>query len=445
MFELKGKYTSAKVMIDDVDQGCISQIYTFLNHPAFINPIAIMPDCHVGKGAVIGFTMPITDKTIPCVIGVDIGCGMLSIDLGNSLSTSLDVLDSRIRDRVPFGFKVHDSAVINLKSEFPWNDVREQAKTFIKEYNLKFGTSYLPETYEGEDVWFKNKCAQIGANPRRCINSIGTLGGGNHFVEIGKAEDGRFWLTIHTGSRNFGKCVCEYWQNYAIQIVHKQKSEGLAKEINRIRSTYIGKDIEKEVTALRGKYALDNVSKQLCYLEGEPAIKYFFDMIFAQRYASLNRDMIGKLIVDIIDPSLIFNSASGSIESVHNFIDFRDFIVRKGAIRSYIGEPMVIPFNMRDGLLLCEGKSNPEWNFSAPHGAGRVFSRSAAKKQISLDDFKKAMEGIYSSSVVAGTLDESPMAYKDASIIEKAIEPTAKILFKVKPILNLKDSEGKEN
>ncbi|RPJ75058.1 MAG: RNA-splicing ligase RtcB, partial [Alphaproteobacteria bacterium] len=224
-----------------------------------------------------------------------------------------------------------------------------------------------------------------------------------------------------------------------------QKSEGLLKEINRIRSTYVGKDIEKEINSLRGAYALDNVSKQLCYLEGDSAIAYFFDMIFSQKYASLNRDIICKLIVDIIDPSINFNSACGSIESIHNFIDFRDFIIRKGAIRSYIGEPMVIPFNMRDGLLLCEGKSNPEWNFSAPHGAGRVFSRSAAKKQISFEDFKKSMEGIYSSSVVVGTLDESPMAYKDASIIENAIEPTAKILFKVKPILNLKDSKGEDN
>jgi RNA-splicing ligase RtcB len=263
-------------------------------------------------------------------------------------------------------------------------------------------------------------------------------------VELGKAEDGRFWLTIHTGSRNFGKCVCDYWQNQAINVVHKQKSEDFVHEINRIRSTYVGKDIETEINLLRGKYALDNVTKQLCYLEGESAVGYFFDMIFAQKYASLNRSMICKLIVDIIDPSLNFSSAHGSIESVHNFIDFRDFIIRKGAIRSYVGENMVIPFNMRDGLLICEGKSNSEWNWSAPHGAGRVFSRTQAKKQVDLEEFKKSMEGIYSSSVGRGTLDESPMAYKDSSMIERAIEPTAKILFKVKPILNLKDSDGRD-
>jgi RNA-splicing ligase RtcB len=297
MFELKGKYTSAKVMIDDVDQSCISQIYTFLNHPAFINPIAIMPDCHVGKGAVIGFTMPITDKIIPATIGVDIGCGMLSIDLGETLNISLDVLDKKIRERIPFGFNTHDSSVIHLKNEFPWKDVREQAKTFIYEYNSKFGTSYLPERYDGEENWFQNKCTQIGANQRRTINSIGSLGGGNHFIDLGKSDDARFWLTIHTGSRNFGKCVCEYWQNHAINIVHKQKSEDLSKEINRIRSTYVGKDIEKEINALRGTYGLDNVSKQLCYLEGESAIKYFFDMIFSRFLIERSKEV---LLVSIV-------------------------------------------------------------------------------------------------------------------------------------------------
>jgi len=330
MFEIKGKYTSAKVMIDEVEETCVKQIHGFLNHPAFTNPISIMPDTHAGKGSVIGFTMSLTDKVIPNVIGVDIGCGMLSYNLGKELKISLEQLDKQIRERVPFGFAAHDKAVIHFKNEFPWTKVRESAKQFINAYNKKFQTNYLPELYE--DGWFEKKCEQIKAEQRRVINSVGTLGGGNHFCEIGKSEDDHFWLTVHTGSRNLGKCICEYWQNYAIKIVRKQKEEEIKREIERIRKIYTGQEIKREIDNIRSKFCLDNVSQQLCYLEGENGIRYLFDMIFAQTYAEVNRQHIANIITKIINPSEFENI---TIESIHNFIDFRDFIIRKGAIRSY--------------------------------------------------------------------------------------------------------------
>jgi RNA-splicing ligase RtcB len=441
MFEIKGKYTTAKVMIDAVEETCVKQIHGFLNHPAFTNPISIMPDTHAGKGSVIGFTMPLTSKVIPNVIGVDIGCGMLSYNLGTELNISLEQLDKQIREKVPFGFSTHDKAVMHFKNEFPWTKVRESAKQFTNAYNKKFNTNFISELYEGEDKWFQKKCEQIGADQRRVINSIGTLGGGNHFVEIGKSADDHFWLTIHTGSRNFGKCVCEYWQNYAIKVVKKEKDEIVSNEIKRIRETFVKSNIEQEIKVLRQHYSLDNISQQLCYLEGESVIRYLFDMIFAQQYAQVNREHIAKIISNLINPAM---KAFQQVESVHNFIDFRDFIIRKGAIRSYTDELMIIPFNMRDGILLCKGKSNSEWNYSAPHGAGRVLSRSAAKREVKLEDFEKSMQGIFSTSIGLGTLDESPMAYKDSKMIEEAIEPTAEIIAKIKPILNMKDSEGKE-
>jgi tRNA-splicing ligase RtcB len=262
----------------------------------------------------------------------------------------------------------------------------------------------------------------------------------NHFIELGLDDNKDYWITIHTGSRNFGKCVCEYWQDMASSLVKKDKQEVLKTRIEEIRKQYTGMEIKVKIKEAREELSLDGVQKsELDFLEGEDAIGYLYDMIFAQKYAEVNRELIAKTILEILGVK-----ALDRIETVHNFIDFRDFIIRKGAIRSYVGERITIPFNMRDGILVCEGKSNPEWNCSAPHGAGRLMSRSKAKKTLDMNTFKEQMKDIYSTSVCESTLDEAPDAYKDASIIEASIEPTAKILFKIKPILNMKDS-GKKN
>jgi len=249
-------------------------------------------------------------------------------------------------------------------------------------------------------------------------------------------DNKNYWITIHTGSRNFGKCVCDYWQDRASSLFKKDKKDVLKDRIIEIRKQYTGMDIKVKIKEARAELIMDGVQKSdLDFLEGENAVSYLYDMIFAQKYAEVNRELIAKTILDILGVPAI-----DRIETVHNFIDFRDFIIRKGAIRSYIGERITIPFNMRDGILVCEGKSNPEWNYSAPHGAGRLMSRSKAKKVLNMDIFKSQMEGIYSTSVCNNTLDEAPDAYKDSKVIEQAIEPTAKILFKIKPILNMKDS-----
>ena len=257
----------------------------------------------------------------------------------------------------------------------------------------------------------------------------------NHFIEFGKDDNGNYWVVIHTGSRNFGKCVCDYWQNMATSVIRKDKQEQLKLRIEEIRKTYTGMEIKAKIKEARTSLGLDAVvSDELQYLEGENAHGYLYDMIFAQKYAEVNRAYIASTILKILGVNEI-----DRIETVHNFIDFRDFIIRKGAIRSYVGERMIIPFNPRDGILICEGKSNPDFNFSAPHGAGRVMSRAQAKKTITDEMAENAMRGIYAS---AKPKDESPLAYKDAKVIEQAIEPTATILLKIKPVMNMKDGGG---
>lgn len=434
MFELKGKFSIAKVMIDYIEAQCISQIYGFLNHSAFTNPIAIMPDSHAGKGSVVGFTMPMTEKIIPNVIGVDIGCGINSLNIGSSLPMSLQQIDSEIRKKIPFGFDVNEKPVINFEKEFPWKQVNITAQKFSIAYQQKFSQNISLPYFDFS--WFQKKCKSIGCDTGRAIKSICSLGGGNHFIELGLSQKNEYWFTIHTGSRNFGKCICEYWQNIAIKKLKKYEKEDIRQQISNIKKTFSfsGEEIFKEIKKLK---ELNNVkldfSDELCYLEGNDAQQYLFDMVFSQIYSQVNRQLIAKKIIEILNIEVI-----DSIETIHNFIDFQDFIIRKGAIRSYENERMLIPFNMRDGILICTGKSNQEWNYSAPHGAGRFMSRSKAKKNLKIEEFKEQMSGIYSTSVNMSTLDEAPNAYKNPLIIEEAIKPTANIVDRIKPILNMK-------
>ena len=437
MFEITGKYTSAKVMIDDVEESCVGQITQFVNHPAFTNPVAIMSDTHYGKGSVIGFTMPLKDKIVPNTIGVDIGCGMLSLNVGKTLNRSLEDLDVLIRSKIPFGESVHQEAVINMKNDFPWRRATTSSQNFVTHYQDTFGIVLSPQDYNID--WFMKKCESLGdVSVRRVIDSLGSLGGGNHFIELGVSENGDHWITIHTGSRNFGYRVCNYWQGRATKFWREDRREILQKKMEEIKNSNLdGKVIFQQIKDLKKEMKLDvGIDMKGCeWLEGELASGYLFDMIFAQIYAEVNREYIGKIICEILGVE-----PSDKIESVHNFIDFRDFIIRKGAIRSYENERFILPFNMRDGTLICTGKSNPEWNFSAPHGAGRMYSRKKAKADLSLDKFREQMTGIYSTSVCRGTLDESPDAYKDSKIIEEAIQPTATIVNRIKPILNMKDA-----
>lgn len=400
-----------------------------------LNRTFITGNCHQGKSSVIGFSMEMTDKIIPNVIGVDIGCGVKSIKIGKFLNISLEELDRKIRESTPFGTDIHDNALINMKKEFPWRKINVQAEKFAMAYLNKFGSRITPPNYNID--WFLKKSKQIGVNLKRAINSIGTLGQGNHFYEMGISNNKDYWATVHSGSRNFGKCICEYWQNKAIKILNEDKRNLLQEKITQIREKYKKnpRQIKEEIKKVRDKLGLNyGINMKGCeWLEDTDATEYLFDMIFSQMYAEINREYMIRAIEKIIK-----TERTDEIETTHNFIDFRDFIIRKGAIRSYKNERMVIPFNMRDGILICEGKSNEEWNYSAPHGAGRIMSRSKANKTINLNEFKNQMKGIYSTSINENTKDEAPGVYKDSDIIEKAIGPTATIIDKIKPVLNMK-------
>jgi RNA-splicing ligase RtcB len=442
MFELEGKFSKAKVFAEECEEGCIGQIQKMLSHPAFTNDVKVMPDTHQGMGSVIGFTMKMNpEKIIPNVIGVDIGCGMTSINVGKNIiaETNLKMLDEKIREVVPFGFNVHNhNSVIHMKNDFQWKKLSEAGRQFAmkldRDYNIKLP---IPD-YSFE--WFELMMKRLNMNMKLAIDSIGSLGGGNHFIEIGKSESaGDYWITIHSGSRNLGKQVCDHWQKKAKKAYRKTTNDSMRHEIYDAKQVIEpGWKLQAEIDIIQNKYKYSG-DEDLAYLEGDNALGYLVDMLFAQIYANVNREYIAKLIVRSIPNIELYDY----VESIHNYISFKDFIIRKGAIESYEGERMIIPFNMRDGILLVKGKSNPDWNYSAPHGAGRLMSRTKAKEKLDMDTFKEQMKGIFSTSVCQSTLDEAPGAYKDAKVIEDAIGPTCEIIDRIKPIMNMKDtSEG---
>jgi len=433
MIEIIGKHTTAKIMIDNVEETAISQITQFVNNQNFTNPIAIMCDVHAGKGAVIGFTMQMTKHIIPNIIGMDGSCGMLLVvvkDLFKNIS--IEDLEKHVRKVVPFGMNVHQKT---QSFKWDWKAVDSIARQFAYKYTELFNNPILSLVPNYSDEWLKNKCKQIGADHGRVMKAIGSLGSGNHFVEVGKIiekVDVEHTITIHSGSRNFGKMICEYWQKKAEETPNDTQQK--IKELIDSAKT----DEEKRALSTKIQVIKNQTSchKDLMCLNERDSIDYLFDMIFVNFYARKNREVMMNLIMEKVQLPV-----EETIETIHNFIDFEDLIIRKGAVPSYIGKKFILPFNMRDGLLICEGKSNPVWNSSAPHGAGRVLSRSKAKQTLSLENFEKQMEGIYSTSVVASVLDESPDAYKDSKVIEDAIAPTANILYRSKPVINLKSRE----
>ncbi|WP_300370930.1 RtcB family protein [Brachyspira sp.] len=420
MIELKGKYNKdCKIFTDNVDEESYSLIYSILNEKVSEDvKVRIMPDTHIGKGIVIGFTMPLTDRVNPFHIGVDIGCGMISSKLNNDIKKiSLEKIDKTIKQNIPMGHKTHKKNFNNL---FNFKELNELIRHFVIKYNKKYNTKF--GTFNIDKNYIENLCARIEMDMEKFNNSIGTLGGGNHFIEIGESLNKSYFLTIHSGSRNFGKMICEYHIRK-----NKKRIEEAKDFINSVHN------IEDKNTKEYNEYS--EIIKSGDYIYGKAMFDYCIDMVTAQYYAKVNRETMLQIIKDALDIKTDY-----SFSSVHNFIDFEDFIIRKGAIRSYKGEKMIIPFNMRDGILICDGKSNDDWNYSAPHGAGRVLSRMQARKQINMKDFVDSMKGIYSSSISKNTLDEAPQAYKNSKKIEKLIEPTAEIIDRLKPILNIKSS-----
>jgi tRNA-splicing ligase RtcB len=439
MFNIKGKYGNALITIDQLEDTALKQIYNMVNHPAFYEPITIMPDAHAGAGCVVGFTMPLSNKIVPNVCGVDIGCGMLSYNIGKKLPLKLDRIDTLIKRNIPMGTRTHSAPVVDFNKDYDWTKANEIANKFVTKYNEKFGTDFKAYNFDYNYFLNLNKVLDIG---EVAVNSVGTLGGGNHFIEIGKDESGDYWITIHSGSRNLGKRVCERHQFIAKQVLDSKRNNELNTKIKDIvantkDSSKIGILIDKAKKDL-GLLLSDVNINGLEYLEGREAMNYFMDMIFTQLYADLNRKAMMDIILDILGVTEVIET----IQSVHNYIDFNDMIIRKGSISSYDGQKNIVPFNMRDGIIIVEGMTNEDWNYSLPHGAGRVMSRGEANRKVDLDKFKETMKGIYSSSVCKDTLDESPFVYKKAEMIEKAIGGNALVINRIKPVLNVKSSEN---
>jgi tRNA-splicing ligase RtcB (3'-phosphate/5'-hydroxy nucleic acid ligase) len=435
MIELKGKYNkNCKIFIDDVEPEALSQIQEILDQQISENiPVRIMVDVHKGNGICIGFTMPLTNILNPAHIGVDIGCGLLSARFSSKYNLNLAEIDTIIRKKIPMGFNTNEHSVIR---DFPFEEVQISANKFINLYNKKFGTSYDAPTYD--EKWLTNKLKEIKMDEKVFWKSLSSLGGGNHFIELGIDSNSNYWITVHSGSRNFGLKIADYWTNVAKRQLTVTPDE-YNRRLNEITDkTPEKKDIPKRIAELKKEFSM-GIDKE--YLQGDNMIGYLFDMIFAQKYAEVNR----TLMIDTIKKAIGIKSFDDVISSVHNYIDMNDMIIRKGAIASYEGQKMVIPLNMRDGMIIAEGKSNEDWNYSAPHGAGRLMSRGKAKQTVDLEKFQRSMKGIYSTSVCKETLDESPMVYKNSEMIEELIKPTVTVLDKVKPILNIKDSGKSES
>ena len=372
MLELKGKYNEAKVFTDVVDEASISQIILLLNQEFTSgSKIRMMPDVHAGAGCTVGTTMTITDKAVPNLVGVDIGCGIETIRIKEK-HMELQKLDKLIYERIPSGFSV-----------------REKTHRYFDSFPL-------------EELFCYKKI-----NPLRAEKSLGTLGGGNHFIEADKDEEGNIYLVIHSGSRHLGLEVANYYQEEGYQAL---------------------------CLAPQGQ---SKIPRTLAYVEGELFKNYLHDMKLVQRFAELNRQAMMDELVKGMKLHVV-----EQFTTVHNYIDTEAMVLRKGAVYAKAGETLLIPINMRDGSLICTGKGNDDWNQSAPHGAGRLMSRSAAKQSFTVSEFKKQMKGIFTTSVSQETLDECPMAYKGMEDIIGNIKETAEITRRLQPIYNFK--AGKE-
>ncbi|MBR3824404.1 MAG: RtcB family protein [Lachnospiraceae bacterium] len=402
MLEIKGKVNTAICYASVIEEEAIEQIRRMCDYEFTEGSrIRIMPDVHAGKGCTIGTTMTVVDKAVPNIVGVDIGCGMYTVKLGN-IEIDFEKLDEACHF-VPSGMSV-------------WEGRKE-----------RFDLQQL-------------RCFRALKDSKRLERSLGTLGGGNHFIEVDQAADGTKYLVIHTGSRNLGKQVAEIYQQLAVdlhrgmedyfeqreEIIRTYKEQGRRSEIQAALKELLHQKEVKEAT----------MPEDLCYLYGKYFEDYLADVEICQQFAKRNRELIAEVIL-----SRCGLTAVDAFHTIHNYIDTGEMILRKGAIAAHKGEKVLIPINMRDGSVLAVGKGNPEWNYSAPHGAGRVMSRAGARKSLSLEEYKKAMEGIYTTSVNEDTLDEAPMAYKSLSDIIDVIEDSVEVIEVLKPIYNYKASE----
>ena len=397
MIVLKGKYNEAKIFTDIVDESSISQVMLLLNQE-FVSgsKIRLMPDIHAGAGCTIGTTMTITDKIVPNLVGVDIGCGMETIKIKEK-HLELMKLDKLIYEKIPSGFHV-----------------REKTHRYFDKINL-------------EDLYCYRHI-----NPARAEKSLGTLGGGNHFIEANRDDEGGIYVVVHSGSRHLGLEVAEYYQEEGYKALNGCAKKDIEDLIARLKEQGKEKQIQKSITSLKNTKQTD-IPKQLAYVSLDLFDQYIHDMKIVQQYADFNR----RAMMDEIIKGMKLH-VTEQFTTVHNYIDVDEMILRKGAVSAKKGEKLLIPINMRDGSLICIGKGEEDWNQSAPHGAGRLMSRSAAKESFTVSEFKKQMDGIYTTSVNKDTLDECPMAYKSMDDIVANIGDTAEIIKVIKPVYNFK-------
>lgn len=382
-----------KIFAKTIDEKARNQIDILLNQKAFADcKVRIMPDVHAGAGCVIGFTANLGDKVIPNIVGVDIGCGMYCCPIGN-VDVDYEKLDRFIREKIPSGMNVHES---------------------VREF---FDITGL-------------YCYGLLRNKEWLEVSLGTLGGGNHFIEIDEGEDGYKYLVIHSGSRNLGKQVADIYQQIAIETLNSKRAD-IHSLIERLKAEGRHSEISSAIAEAK-KQKKDVPPNDLCYLKGDNRDKYLHDMRICQEFAIRNRERMADDICNYMHFSPL-----GSFHTVHNYID-DDNMVRKGAISAHYKEPLLIPINMRDGCILGFGKGNEDWNFSAPHGAGRIMSRMEAKRRIALGDYEDTMNGVYTTSVGFDTIDEAPQAYKSMQEIVDCIADTVEIVSIIKPVYNFK-------
>ena len=397
MIEIKGKINTAICFAKVIEDEAVEQIRRMCDYEITEgSQIRIMPDVHAGKGCTIGTTMTVKDKAVPNVVGVDIGCGMYTVNLGQT-EIDMEQMDAAAHF-IPSGMNVWEGR----KERFDLLDLR---------------------------------CYRGLKDSKRLERSLGTLGGGNHFIEIDQSADGTKFLVIHSGSRNLGKQVAEYYQRLAIDL-NKGKEEYFAKRdalIAEYKDAGRRTEIQAALKKLHWNSHEATIPEDLCFVYGQYLEDYLHDVKICQRFACRSRELMAEIILQRLGLEAV-----EAFHTIHNYIDTDEMILRKGAIAAHKGEKVLIPINMRDGSVLAIGKGNPDWNFSAPHGAGRIMSRTAAKQNLDLDEYRREMEGIYTTSVNEATLDEAPMAYKSLADIIDVIGESVDIIEVLKPIYNFK-------
>ena len=397
MMEIKGQVNTAVCFAKVIEDEAIEQIRRMCDYEFTADSqIRIMPDVHAGKGCTIGTTMTVKDKAVPNIVGVDIGCGMYTVNLGQ-VEIDMEQMDAAAHF-IPSGLNVWEGR----KEHFDLLGLR---------------------------------CYRGLKDAKRLERSLGTLGGGNHFIEIDQAADGTKYLVIHSGSRNLGKQVAEFYQRLAIEL-NKGKEEYFAKRdalIAEYKAAGRRNEIQDALKALKWEAREATIPEDLCFVYGQYLEDYLHDVEICQRFARRSRELMAEIILQRLGIEAI-----DAFHTIHNYIDTDEMILRKGAIAAHRGEKVLIPINMRDGSVLAIGKGIPDWNYSAPHGAGRIMSRTAAKEQLDLDEYRREMEGIYTTSVNEATLDEAPMAYKSLSDIIDVISESVDVIEVLKPIYNFK-------